>query len=975
MATSVPGYSYNVNRSVNDELNFPGVVFTLGTPYVKVNETAKSCEITTKTRTNSVYQVIGQKTIIPVNTVFKYIANSYDFGTYNARQTATMSTSTFLPTNTSGKFGYYIYDLYLRRYLGDIIPSKVSSGRDVNLSNYYLFSTDAKGTFVSTNMVEGSLITGTYNSLFNGVAKNISITSTVEYIDVKNPNATDESNAMVEVMQCGTEITRGTRVTYPTFYSDSVNSIDFSAYLGIKSITIQSTKDINPSIYITPANITGSINNSIVLTDFNKTTNTDNITYKFTVPNPEKIALVSAAKLRDNVLGKFASSANETNPVTYKNFYDFNVYNPNTGGMTTIKYNNLDASTLRDVNLYDPLAGISYGHVTYGSPTSYDDSSNNVFFALNYETLAEDKQMQTYYSQGGEYINTIIPLGKNIHSKSNGPGLHLFANIFTNYTSQDSTMNNAFGKDFANIEIQLESPVSYEDSIDKQTTVNIVNIELGVYYIDNRDRVNIYVAGSKRTAQEDGASSKPSDMNEIRVAYNRFDSLKFNFAESVPGFTLDDVAVGYAANEINEAGYCMANVSSTFYQNDGKTTGDIPYNKNICKNVQIVGDGVTTLACKTAKPLIKIDKSSLTIDGYSVMDLNGYVKNVLSSDKHIIKFNITAADGIDESTNMPYGDVILGVKPYDISDFNNASFNDGKYLNLPTVKYETSDKQYVSYLLKINSNYIQDTLIQYNTKANISNISITGSATYVTEQDNVNYYKLERGKSATIAVSISNINTDDLYSNIARVFDICVIVNKYEDYDPDDPDYTIDNILACKFFLSGISNDDIIDKTDVVGYSEAGGIGTMFIQEGIKKSEDVPFLFDSDETEQDIINVGDELPSEPLDQAMKLALNYRDLSIKVMPYTLVNYINTYSGAGTIESTGEMKDKYKPYLYDWHVNDGLCLDKDTFVIDLYETSSKCTDTRYWGTYKSTMSFIKSTLYERLDKMNPFEPIVS
>ena len=32
MATSVPGYSYDVNRSVNDELNFPGVVFTLGTP-------------------------------------------------------------------------------------------------------------------------------------------------------------------------------------------------------------------------------------------------------------------------------------------------------------------------------------------------------------------------------------------------------------------------------------------------------------------------------------------------------------------------------------------------------------------------------------------------------------------------------------------------------------------------------------------------------------------------------------------------------------------------------------------------------------------------------------------------------------------------------------------------------------------------------------------------------------------------------
>lgn len=962
MATSVPGYSYDVNRSVNDELNFPGVVFTLDTPYVKVDETAKSCEITTEEEYNTntpnnnatkkINQVIGEEIVIPLNAVFKYIVNSYDFGIYN---TPPVVSSAF-PVNSLSTYGSCVFSHFFRRYLGDVNPYMNTITRDITDYAYLLNPTNQ---FISVNSADIGVASGKFLSTFNGVAMVNSVSSDGQTIN-------------------GYELS-------PIFYTDSpspapqgsvgsdnhnpnnINNL-FSSYLAIKSISITSDKPIKFKIRITPTN-TLKTHNTIIC-DCNIDETQINTPVKFEIQDPTQAVLATSSALYAVTRGYTTSASQQSDTVTFRNFYKSNNVN---------YYINLDSGSDHDVNNYM----IDGQLISHGTNKGTNVPGEHIFFydICNPSDLPDDKKLMTYYTGDGDHLNTIIPLGTNIHDVVDNSGLHLFANVLTYDTSKSAIAPNRFAK----VEIVLNAVNSYEESVAATANINVTNVELSVYndiktydssgntHIDygstSEPNINILVAGGTYSVTDDSIKNYPTSIASIALMYRIFGKTLYNFESSEY----------YSNKTVKEfpifgAGYAAAKISSTFAKIGRIVKGDIPYNTNMVKNINIVGNGVSILPCVTADPLIKIDQTSLTIDGYSITDLNGYVKNVLSSDKHTIKFNVKAVTGKNPA-GLAYGDLVLGVKIYNINELNNSSFNLGKYINLPTVKYETVDNQYVSYLLKINSNYIQSAFSEYTSKANISDIEVTGDASLLTTQVGVKYYTLKHGKTATITLSLSNItDTNEITRYIARIFDVCLIVNKLDDVDIEHPDYSyFDGTNARRFFLSSLSNDNIIDKTDVVGYSEAGGIGTMFIQEGIKKSEDVPFLFDFGETEQDIINVGDELPSEPLDQAMKLALNYRDLSIKVMPYTLVNYINTYSGAGTIESTGEMKDEYKPYLYDWHVNDGLCLDKDTFVIDLYETSSKCEDTRYWGTYKSTMSFIKSTLYERLDKMNPFVPI--
>lgn len=965
---SVPGYSYDVNRSVSDELNFPGVVFTLGTPYVKVDETAKSCVITTKEETNApdsnatkkINQVIGKETVIPINAVFKYIVNSYDFGiqenpcfsaAYSEYSDAFPDDNEF--SNNGKDYGFNVYTLFFRRFMGDYkTKPEISSNYKRNTPNYAALLSPS--TFITIHDdIEGYTIEGQYLDLFNGVAYGISsITCEGQYNDYDDILAATNTTIAFNNNY-------GVR-SKPIMFTDAPNNF-FTSYLGVKSITLQSDKPIKFKIEIPGINTLDTHNG------FTKEVEipADKVNEPFTIDidNPAQAVLIDSATLYRVIRG------DHTDPVTFRNFYATS--NDNN------QYDTLESDTDIDVNNYKGKGSdVTY---TYGAAKDYTDYNTNVkFFDLDPAHIAGNKQML----HTGDLQNVLFPLGNNIHKKTNGVGTHLFANVFTFDINKYSPNN-----DIAKIKIIISGPKSYEESLKTQAKINITGIELSVYndIVKGTDKsygttvdasINILIAGSTYDTDIPDITGDlstyqwPTGINTIATVFAAFKQKVYN----------DDLPATLHKHGILGAGYCMAKVGTTLSQcmnsTDSSTdvNGDFPFNAKLVNNVSVVGNGVSILPCTTADPLIKIDQSSLTIDGYSVTDLNGYVKNVLSPDKHTIKFNVTAATG-ETPTGLVHGNIVFGVKVYNINELDNSSFNDGKYINLPTVKYETKDNQYVSYLLKINSNYIQSAFSKYNTKANISDIKVTGDASILTTptQTDVKYYTLEHGKTATITLSLSNItDTDEITRYIARIFDICLIVNKLDGVDIEHPDAN-----ARRFFLSGGSNDNIIDNTDVVGYSEVGGIGTMFIQEGIKKSEDVPFLFDDAEAGQDkdIINVGDELPSEPLDQAMKLALNYRDLSIKVMPYTLVNYINTYSGAGTIESTGEMKDEYKPYLYDWHINDGLCLDKDTFVIDLNDTSSKCPDTKYWGTYKSTMSFIKSTLYERLDKMNPFEPIVS
>lgn len=979
MATSVPGYSYDVNRSVNDELNFPGVVFTLGTPYVKVDETTKSCEITTKEEYNTstpnsnatkkINQVIGEETVIPINVVFKYIVNSYDFGIqenpyfYGEYSRSFPSDKEF--SNNGKNYGFNVYSYFFRRFMGDYNAKANNSNRAINTPNYAsLLHPESRFISIDDDGVLNSyIIAGKYLDLFNGVAHGISsIMCEGEFDRINNVLAASKTTIFFINNNYDNYGVRSN----PIMFTDAPNNF-FTSYLGIKSITLISDKPIKFRIEIPGINTLNAHNG--FTKEFEITSSNVNKPFTININNPAQAVLIGSSTLYTVIRGNY-----DADPVTFRNFYKTNNYNN--------QYATLENDTDIDVNNYKS-SNVIY---TYGAAQSDTDYNNVKFFntVLDPAGIAEDKQMLQYFTGDGDLQNVLFPLGNNIHKKTNGVGTHLFANVFT------FDMNKYFPNNhIAKIKIIVSGPKSYEESLETQANINITDIKLAVYndIVKGNDKlygitddasINILIAGSSYHADipdtntDLSAYKWPTGINTIATIFAAFKQILYN----------GDQSTDLPKHGILGAGYCMAKVGTTLSQFINTTDvnhidSDIPYNARMVNNVNVVGNGVSILPCITADPLIKIDQTSLTIDGYSVTDLNGYVKNVLSSDKHTIQFNVKAATGKNPA-GLVYGDIVLGVKVYNINELDNSSFNDGKYINLPTIKYETVDNQYVSYLLKINSNYIQSAFSEYSSNANISDIKVTRDASLLTTQVGVKYYTLKHDKTATITLSLSNItDTDEITRYIARIFDVCLIVNKLDDVDIEHPDYSyFDGTNARRFFLSGLSNDDIIDNTDVVGYSEAGGIGTMFIQEGIKKSEDVPFLFDSVDTgqDQDIINVGDELPSEPLDQAMKLALNYRDLSIKVMPYTLVNYINTYSGAGTIESTGEMKDEYKPYLYDWHVNDGLCLDKDTFVIDLYETSSKCTDTRYWGTYKSTMSFIKSTLYERLDKMNPFEPIV-
>lgn len=968
MATSVPGYSYDVNRSVNDELNFPGVVFTLGTPYVKVDETAKSCEITTEEEYNTntpnihvtkkINQVIGKETVIPINAVFKYIVNSYDFGIqenpyffedYDDYSKAFPSNEEF--SNDGKNYGFNVYSYFFRRYMGDYnAKSENYNNNKINTPNYaaLLYPDDM---FIDTTNFSGIaadeyLIEGKYLDLFNGVVYGISDITCEGQFDKIN-NVLTASKTTISFINNN----YGVRPD-PIMFTDAPNNF-FTTYLGIKSITLISDKPIKFRIEIPGINTLDTHNG--FTKEFEITSSNVNKPFTVNIDNPAQAVLIDSSTLYTVIRGNY-----DTDSVTFRNFYKTNNYNN--------QYATLENSADIDVNNYKE-SNVIY---TYGAAQNYTDYSNVKFFdtILDPAEIAENKQMLQYYTGDGGLQNVLFPLGNNIHKKTKGVGTHLFANVFTFDMNKYSPNNH-----IAKIKIIVSGPKSYEESLETQANINITDIKLSIYndIVKGNDKlygttddasINILIAGSNYntdipdTSEDLSTYQWPTGINTIAAIFATFKQTVYNG---------DSFAI-LPKHGMLGAGYCMAKVGTTLSQFINSTDinsidGDIPYNARMVNNISVVGNGVSILPCATADPLIKIDQTSLTIDGYSVTDLNGYVKNVLSSDKHTIKFNITAATGVD-SSGLAHGDLVFGVKVYNINELNNSSFNMGKYINLPTVKYKTTDNQYVSYLLKINSNYIQTTLADHNAIVDISDIEVSGDTNLLTTQASIKYYTLKHDKTATITLSLSNItDVDEITKYIARVFDVCLIVNKLDGVDIEHPDTN-----ARRFFLSGLSNDDIIDNTDVVGYSEAGGIGTMFIQEGIKKSEDVPFLFDSIEAGQDIINVGDELPSEPLSQAMKLALNYRDLSIKVMPYTLVNYINTYSGAGTIASTGEMKDEYKPYLYDWHVNDGLCLDKNTFVIDLYATSPKCTDTRYWGTYKSTMSFITSTLYERLDKMN-------
>ena len=970
MATSVPGYSYDVKKSYEDELNFPGVVFTLDTPYVKVDETTKSCEITTEEQIDGkhddgikkVEQIIGKETVVPVNTVFKYITNSYDFGIDSMPRFAGENV---LPTsNTSTNFGFTIYDKFFKRFLGDVDPRNAPGTSNAIITNYYSLRPHSEESgeiehFIKYETEEPLTVTGTYTRLFNGVVYN-----TTGNIEIYG----DPINSSWSIVQ------NAEKYSIPMFYTDAnngeANTGGFITYLGVKKIYMRTNKRINFKIRISPVR-TWKYHNTILLDSANTNVCTileiadDSVEYKymyeFKIPEPENAALVTARTLYNKIRG------NSHDNVTFRDFYNKN---------TTQYYKNLENGTADVNNFIDTTNNVQY---TLGAIKTSSEYSSHLFFnnisGLDPANLNDENKLKVYESGDGDYINTIIPLGNEIHSVTT-PGLHLFANVFTNYRKHDTSLT----EDFAQIEIVLNSVQSYEESVNSQVSIKLDNVILGVFndLQKNKETIygdasvdgsaNIFIAGVANLSGQSSNKLYPTSTREILDIYHYF--------LTTFGINQDEILDPVNKHQIFSAGYCMATIASTLSQYKKNTIGgDLPYNAKMFSNTDVVGNGVSVTAARTAPASIKIDQTSLKIDGYSVNDLNGYVRNLLSSDKHVISFDISAPNGIS-SEGLPYGEIVFGIKTYDINNFDNLNFDACNYVNLPTVKYKTADNQYVSYLLKINACYLLDYLtpVVGPRPSMDSSIYVTGAARPV--NDEYTYYKLSPGETASITIIIPQITSTDIGSDLARVFDICIAVDDRANSNFPWEDYDIFNSkTSSKIFLSGISNDDIIDKTDVVGYSEAGGIGTMFIQEGIKKSEDVPFLFDSDETEQDIINVGDELPSEPLDQAMKLALNYRDLSIKVMPYTLVNYINTYSGAGTIESTGEMKDKYKSYLYDWHVNDGLCLDKDTFVIDLYETSSKCTDTRYWGTYKSTMSFIKSTLYERLDKMNPFEPIVS
>lgn len=971
MATSVSGYSYDVKKSYNDELNFPGVVFTLGTPYVKVDETAKSCEITTEeqldNRIKKIEQVIGKETVVPVNTVFKYITNSYDFGINDiSNMQLYPEDKNVLPaSNISTNFGFTIYNRFFRRFLGDVDPRNAPGASNAIVTNYYSLrphseQSDEIEQFIKYNTIDPRDVSGTYEQLFNGVV--YSNTRNIEiYGDIMDSSWSTVQNA--------------NKCNIPTFYTDANNGDasdgGFITYLGVKRILVKTNKRINFKIRISPVK-TWKYHNTILLDSTNTNVCTileiedDSVEYKylyeFNIPEPENAALVTSQALYTNIRG------NSNDNVTFRDFYNKN---------NTQYYKNLERGTLDVNNFIDTKTNVQYtfGAIQTSSEYSLCSFFNNIS-GLDPANLNDENKLKVYESDDGDYINTIIPLGNEIHSVTT-PGLHLFANVFTNYRKHDTSLIN----DFAQIEIVLNSVQSYEESVSSQVSIKLGNVTLGVFndLKKNNDTVygdssvdgsaNIFIAGVSNTSGQTSNKLYPTSMREIFDIYRYF-CTTFGLGH---GESIDPVN----KHQIFGAGYCMATVASTLSQYK-KTTigGDLPYNAKMFSNTDVVDTDVSIIAARTAPATIRIDRSSLKVDGYSVNDLNGYVKNLLSSDKHVISFDISAPDGTS-SQGLPYGEIVFSVKTYDINNFDNLNFDACNYVNLPTVKYKTADNQYVSYLLKINACYLLDYLtpVAGPRPSMDSSIYVAGAMRPI--NDEYTYYKLSPGKTASITIIIPQITSADIGSDLARVFDVCIAVDDCANSNFPWGDYDVFNSgTSSKIFLSRLSNDDIIDNTDVVGYSEAGGIGTMFIQEGIKKSEDVPFLFDDAEAGQDkdIINVGDELPSEPLDQAMKLALNYRDLSIKVMPYTLVNYINTYSGAGTIESTGEMKDEYKPYLYDWHVNDGLCLDKDTFVIDLYETSSKCEDTRYWGTYKSTMSFIKSTLYERLDKMNPFEPIV-
>ena len=918
-------YTYNPNSTIEQDLKFPGVMFTLGSPVIHrdgSNE-SPSCTVSTTGMTEKEYK-LNESITIPVNMVFNYISNAYDFGKIDLGHV-----NGVFPNDDHIKKMYYSYAL--RRYIGDIYGMTSHPG------------------------VSGYGYTNYYDAYKNG------------------------SNASTSGSLTLTEIINGVYEDRVSLFSDITVPGAYQTFLNIKSITFSTDVPLNFTVKITPAITAGNTNPTEITRRVNTTSSNLHVTANLSYNN---CALVTASTLYDRL--------NNGNTY-YKNHSYF--YSKSNDNSDNTLYNSLvSVSNYYDINYYKK----NYTQYTDGVNSS---SSNNFFFSnllTDPTNIPYNKRIITsgHSSSGGSGM-CVIPLSNEFQSKTYRnkikPSIHLFANTFTITRPAIDYEDNTFAK----IEIVIDGVSGYEESVHKEGTINIENIELDVRSISlaskkdiepNEAKASVLIIGSYGDVS---GEDKKTSLYYLRELYSQAST----FLEHNPDYLNNDL-------DPRTLGYGMATISSTLQDiNEVQSEYELPFNSNMYKNVTILGNGVKLTRMKTADPTIWIDHNSLKIDGYAPKDLNGFVKNTLSSNKHTISFKISyPTESVDTISGLPYPDVIFGVKlynSYDTAGTNSSIPIHGRYVSLPTDVRITNDNQSVSYLLNIDSSYINKSYNTLNGSSKYPAVKIDPHSPGITvaindiemtrlfnsndrwhDGENIDYYILKRGSSASVTIYLSDVKDIDIATkHLARVFDIGITAVNAE-YKEDQIDSLGHQTRPkeeekYRYYTSQISSDELSYNGNI---NPVGGFGTMFIQEGLPKNTETPYSFyDSIITDPstpiDIVNVGDEIAKSPtntpIPESQKLVLNSRDLSIVTLPPALVNYINegSVNQLGTFQNTHKMKEEYytKHYIYEYDDVDGLCLTDDMLLIDFSGGQNI-------GTYKCTASFLAEGVSGTLDNMH-------
>ena len=929
--SELSAYTYDfANGTIEEDLNFPGVVFAIdnnveitvdsigGTPVCKI----------AGADTIHKHQSSDGKVTFRVTPVFKYISNTFDGGTHPIPG-GSLALNAHVSDSSLFTEPYLKESLYLQRFLGDV----ASKGYSVNYSSACAETHAIYNIFGYNTGDEGG---GQY-----------------EYIPLAAP------------------------ANVPTlFFSDApMSSHNYSAgllhhetfctYVALETMTVTSTKMANglyPSVTLT---ITGaSIGDSMPLSTTYTKDKTLTITNEMFASSSSPGSYICNIGDVPLVTGGFLFDA--TNYYAYdgvdSSIFDGTAYAFFDGlGHGIQKQLSYENDSVADYNNMLGLENVTTGNWQPEVPSySVTDAEADKFVQLNSDATSK------FYQVNSAKTKCAVPLSfaSQVSETIAGSGTyraagfsHLFANVFIADFAYGASPSN----DLASISITVDTgAVNYDDSIEKVPSISISGISLGIKHFarsSSNPSENYNVAATAAAGEYPVAGGA---LNASTGAYDGSTSMQSLASLYKEGATVADASVPDTSTWNNYAhlGYGVAIVRSTMNDtlNSSMTYGNshifssmspIAFNKRITA-VSMVNDTLVVEPMGMADASIRFVPDTMTIDGYVQDDFNGMMNNCIDSTAHTIQYKVVAPNG-SGVTGSGYGSIkvtssLLGIS--EIGSYTATASQEQYYTYLPICKrqsYVNGNDVFNSYFVKVNNQMLTSSSMlapHYGGVAgDFAMTDASGNELPCDIYDGHKYYTMAPGQTATVTLNIhENAGTASIFTSSIDIMNLTDWTSIVHDY--------------------GAGHYAMLHNSSTVKF-HCSELGTSFIQEGAAPSKENAFDFSEyDKPGKDIINIDDEI-GDGYDgvgtswrPSTKMVIDLTTGMIIVLPFRMTDYVSN--------QVASLHPEYAGYVYTGHDRDGMCIDSNMAIINLEyngDGESGAAIPTDAGTFKFTSSYLK------------------